>query len=1047
MDSSSNYLKADAHDENDIFFDVHSQDGSTEPHSSFSEPHHSLTEPRNGPVEHNRLDNAVTCSVTVVEIDASRTEEDPVDFILVWAKPYNRREEVEQESKHAEMKRNIFEKNLKKQGLVLKEFHNGHLCFVTIFAPRSVLLTYADIMKLRMPMKSYDDTDGGGKKAFNILSEAANFVVKLVKLCIAIEPANMPMKKMPLTAQYTKAKHYLFDEENNEFLSPPARSLIVDFILSRQSFTANNKDLTNVGIQRLIEDDIYKAAYPLHDGDWSKCETDKTSLRYNLYQEWAHLRNWIKNQPADQIKEYLGVKCAFYFIWLGFYTHMLIPASLIGFTVFMYGVLTLNDDSLSRDICNKTLNIIMCPLCDRTCDYWKLSDTCNSARVTYLFDNTLTVLFAFLMSIWAVLFLESWKRYSAAITHRWGLTHFTLEAEHPRPSYLARLSHLKRTKTIMNIITGTEEPRAPFWIRWPTSLFSFSVVLILIFIALATVVGVVLYRMSLYATLSLSHKADWMNSYGIVIIPFTAACINLVCIQILNFVYARLATYMTEFEYLRTQTEFDESLAIKIYLFQFVNYYTSIFYIAFLKGKFIGYPAKYTRILRLRQEECSPGGCFMELSIQLAVIMVGQQTFNSIVEMFIPYFWKLYNVFMITTGLSDDLDATAKAKDMETIRTDEETEVERDDRNDNSTKKSDKLISDTNRLLSKETTVEMKPMNSTSTHDETRVEKHETLIANLKGKAQNSMKKTLKKTASIISDELIRNTTLLSKSKTSDPRSKQWLEDFKLLDWGTRGLYPEYLEMVLQYGFVVLFVSAFPLAPLFALINNIFETRLDAQKFLKYYRRPVPHRATNIGIWFRILDVVAKLAVISNAVIIAFTSNFIPRLMYKFLVSNDFTDAGFLNDTLSYFNTSHFQDSARPLYPSINATLCRYHAYRNPPWFDPPHLKYKRTWYYWKLLAARLGFIVVFQNVVSFVMVVLQWLIPDIPGDLKDQIKREEYLTSELIIKHETKRATAKQSKHDYRRTKSTANIIDSPSSLTDHGDPTEMRVDSKKSS
>lgn len=1033
MESSSKYLKANGHDEEDQFFDVQSNSGS-----------------HNGPLEeHNRSESPLPdTSMTVIDISVTKTEEEPLDFILVWSKPYNRKEEVDQESKHADMKRNIFEKNLKKQGLVLKQYQNGHLVFVTIHAPRPVLLTYADIMKLRMPMKSYDDTDGGSKKGFNILSEAANFVVKIVKLCIAIEPANMPTKKLPLTAQYTKAKHYLFDEENSEFLCPPTRSLIVDFILSRQSFTANNKDLTKVGIQRLIEDDIYKAAYPLHDGDWSKCEPDKTSLRYNLYQEWAHLRNWIKNQPADQIKEYLGVKCAFYFIWLGFYTHMLIPASIAGFLVFMYGVFTLNNDSLSRDICNKSLNIIMCPLCDRTCDYWKLSDTCKSARVTYLFDNTMTVIFAFLMSIWAVLFLESWKRYSAAITHRWGLTHFTLEAEHPRPSYLARLSHLKRTKTIMNIITGTEEPRAPFWIRWPRRLFSFSVVLILILTALAVVIGVVLYRMSLYATLSLSHAADWMNSYGIVIIPFTAACINLVCIQILNQIYARLATYMTEFEYLRTQTEFDESLAIKIYLFQFVNYYTSIFYIAFLKGKFIGYPKKYTRILGLRQEECSPGGCFMELSIQLAVIMVGQQTFNSIIEMFIPYLWKLYNVFMITTGLSDDLDARMKNHSLEQIRLEDETDIERDERNDTSNKKSDQLLKDTHRLISEETAVEMKPVNNVASHtnDEShaRVEKHETFITNLKDRAQVSVKKTLKKTASIISDELIRNSSVQSKNKKTEPCPKQWLEDFKLLDWGTRGLYPEYLEMILQYGFVVLFVSAFPLAPLFALINNIFETRLDAQKFLKYYRRPVPHRATNIGIWFRILDVVAKLAVISNAVIIAFTSNFIPRMMYKLLNPEGFNDEGFLNDTLSYFSTVDFQESAKPLYPSINVTMCRYHNYRNPPWVDPP---YKRSWYYWKLLAARLGFIVVFQNVVSFGMVVLQWLIPDIPSDLKDQIKREEYLTSELIIKHETKRATAKQSKHDYRRTKSTANIIVSPSSITSPVDPTEVGSSSKKTS
>ena len=35
----------------------------------------------------------------------------------------------------------------------------------------------------------------------------------------------------------------------------------------------------------------------------------------------------------------------------------------------------------------------------------------------------------------------------------------------------------------------------------------------------------------------------------------------------------------------RTQSEFEDSLVWKLYIFQFVNYYTSIFYIAFFKGK------------------------------------------------------------------------------------------------------------------------------------------------------------------------------------------------------------------------------------------------------------------------------------------------------------------------------------------------------------------------------------------------------------------------------------------------------------------------------
>lgn len=45
---------------------------------------------------------------------------------------------------------------------------------------------------------------------------------------------------------------------------------------------------------------------------------------------------------------------------------------------------------------------------------------------------------------------------------------------------------------------------------------------------------------------------------------------------------------------------------------------------------------------------------------------------------------------------------------------------------------------------------------------------------------------------------------------------------------------------VIQYGFVVMFTTAFPLAPLCALLNNVLEQRLDAYKMVAAQRRPVP---------------------------------------------------------------------------------------------------------------------------------------------------------------------------------------------------------------
>lgn len=234
-----------------------------------------------------------------------------------------------------------------------------------------------------------------------------------------------------------------------------------------------------------------------------------------------------------------------------------------------------------------------------TCDYWDLKDTCSQAKVTTLFDNPVTVIFAVIMSFWAALFLEHWKRYSAEITHRWDLTGFDVHEEHPRPQYLARLKTIGKEK--QDYVTNANEPNVPFWrMKLPATLLSVSVVLLLILVAMATVLGVVLYRMSMMASMHI-FQTDVTTSFAILFTSSTAAMINLVLIMILNFLYEYLAEWLTEKELLRTQTEFDDSLTLKIYLLQFVNYYASIFYIAFFKGKFIGTPKKYNRFFDFRQ--------------------------------------------------------------------------------------------------------------------------------------------------------------------------------------------------------------------------------------------------------------------------------------------------------------------------------------------------------------------------------------------------------------------------------------------------------------
>lgn len=190
--------------------------------------------------------------------------------------------------------------------------------------------------------------------------------------------------------------------------------------------------------------------------------------------------------------------------------------------------------------------------------------------------------------------------------------------------------------------------------------------------------------------------------------------------------------------------------------------------------------------------------------------------------------------------------------------------------------------------------------------------------------------------------------------------------------------------------------------------------RLDAKKFIKYYRRPVPQRVKDIGIWLPILGVLGKIAVVSNAFIIAFSSNFIPLLIYKLKVNPDHTEEGYLEFSLASFNTSDFPIESAPVNPSYtNVSICHYADFRNPQ--DPdPNLNYKRPIIYWHILAGRLAFVVAYQNLVTLVTTAVDWIIPDVSRKLNDQIKREVYKTNELIIENQMKMAYSGKNDEHY---------------------------------
>ncbi|XP_077067555.1 anoctamin-5 isoform X4 [Siphateles boraxobius] len=813
-----------------------------------------------------------------------------IDFVLSYID--------DKDGEKKQDRRKEFEANLQKAGLELEtedksESEDGKTYFLKIHVPWEVLATYADVLKIKVPFKANDIP-----------------AKKEVPMSWLFTPYRLPdhvMNPEPdyFTYTFDKSKiDFFLIEDKETFFPPSTRNRIVYYILSRIQYSKDDKD--KKGIKRLLNNGTYTSAFPLHDCRyWTKSrDSNCESERYSLYKHWARFSSFYKEQPLNLIRKYYGEKIGIYFAWLGFYTEMLSYAAVVGLLCFIYGVATFDNNVWSKEICNETIGgqIVMCPLCDKKCGYWKLSTTCSSSWQSYLFDNTATVFFAIFMGIWVTLFLEFWKRRQARLEYEWDLVDFEEEQQQLqlRPEY-----EIKCTSRRLNNITQEQE-----WVLDQTPadkagrfILCWTTVVLWISLIIASIIGVIAYRLAVFAAFASIMKDSPTNKLDVVgslITPqfatsVTASCINFVIIMILNFLYERVAIKITDMEVPKTHVEYENKLTVKMFLFQFVNYYSSCFYVAFFKGKFVGYPGNYAYMFGkwsgLRNEECEPGGCLIELTTQLVIVMVGKQVWGNIQEALVPW---------------------------------------------------------------------------------------------------------------------LRN-WWVSRSARNHPESlySRWEQDHDLQTFSQLGLFYEYLEMVIQFGFITLFVASFPLAPLLALMNNILEVRVDAWKFTTQFRRPMAAKAHSIGAWEEILNMIAVFSVVTNAFIVSFTSDMIPRLVYLYAYhpGTEMTMDGYISNSLSIFNISGIPIENRPeegenpdWYDSTNITTCRYRDYRYPPGHEK---QYSHTMQFWHILAAKLAFIIIMEHVVFVVKFFVAWLIPDVPSDVKARVKRERYLIQEYLHDYE----------------------------------------------
>ncbi|XP_055848651.1 anoctamin-8 isoform X4 [Episyrphus balteatus] len=290
----------------------------------------------------------------------------------------------------------------------------------------------------------------------------------------------------------------------------------------------------------------------------------ETSALTNLQSSWV--KQIFAPQPLDDIAEYFGVKVALYFAWLGHYTCALgVPAV---FGSILYAIL------------------------------WGKGQTAQDMG---------HVLFSLFNVAWASLYLEAWKRYSVELAFRWGTLSTPPELlEPPRPLYKGPL--------VESNVTGRLEPKeAPAWKRRAFRyLVSFPIIALCLLL-----VFVVMFLMLRFQ--------DWWDEK----LPEESVlcCLSVIpkvllagAITLMDEAYYKLAVWLNDKENYRLQSKYENHLIAKVALFQFVNSFLSLFYIAFY----------------LRDEE--------KLKEQLAGLLISRQIIGNLRESALPYCieqWKL----------------------------------------------------------------------------------------------------------------------------------------------------------------------------------------------------------------------------------------------------------------------------------------------------------------------------------------------------------------------------------------------------------------------
>jgi len=419
--------------------------------------------------------------------------------------------------------------------------------------------------------------------------------------------------------------------------------------------------------------------------------------------------------------------------------------------------------------------------------------------------------------------LEAIKRKMAEFRTEFGMSYF-LEQETVRAEF--------EGEWVLSPVSGKLEEVFPFWQAVKRKLISGLIVIVYILCAISAVVGIFVLRRTLAAT---------TLPLGTVLL--IAGVVNGVQIQIFNFIYGKLSVGLNEWENHRTDSQYENYLISKAFFFKMINSFVTFVYIGYFK-----------------RFDSSVGFC--KGSWELFIIKLKNANQQPLADLATSW---------VTSGLPVGLAVPppGSAPDSEIAQLADiynNPALGPDYRGDCFGELAYQLFIIFGMMIFVNNAIEiLGPV----------VGKYLQNRAQTKapgapgGKDAQGLEMAETKTKDVETPSGPVNEKL---AKITDPTRQSDAEnESKFTQY--EGTFADYDELIIQFGFVVLFVVVFPAAPCFALLNNIIEFRLDASKLMEFTRRPHPKGAFDMGTWFAILNFISWVMVVSNTALIVFSSH------------------------------------------------------------------------------------------------------------------------------------------------------------------------------